>query len=184
METQKSRHTVIRQEEEKDHQAVYELVELAFRDSPESDHSEHLLVERLRQSPSFIPGLSLVAVGDGGRVEGHIMLTEVRIIPLSGKPAVSLALAPLSVLPDVQGHGIGSALIREAHRRAADMGYGSVVLLGHKDYYPRFGYRPAHTFGIRFPFDAPDECCMAVELHPGALDGISGTVRYDNAFGL
>ena len=56
------------------------------------------------------------------------------------------------------------------------------VLLGHKDYYPRFGYRRASAYGISFPFDAPDECCMAAELIEGGLDGIHGMVKYPDAF--
>ena len=75
-----------------------------------------------------------------------------------------------------------SAMIREAHRRAADSGYRSAVVLGHKDYYPRFGYRKAADFGIAFPFGLPQECCMAVELLPGGLEGVSGTVRYPRPF--
>ena len=95
---------------------------------------------------------------------------------------ISLALAPVAVLPEFQRQGIGSALIREAHRRAADSGYRSAVVLGHKDYYPRFGYRKAADFGIAFPFGLPQECCMAVELLPGGLEGVSGTVRYPRPF--
>ena len=88
----------------------------------------------------------------------------------------------VAVLPEFQRQGIGSALIREAHRRAADSGYRSAVVLGHKDYYPRFGYRKAADFGIAFPFGLPQECCMAVELLPGGLEGVSGTVRYPRPF--
>ena len=73
-------------------------------------------------------------------------------------------------------------LVREAHARASKAGYTGSVLLGHKDYYPRFGYRRASAYGISFPFDAPDECCMAAELTVGGLDGIHGVVKYPDAF--
>lgn len=171
----------VRQEEVCDREAVERVVELAFRQVAESDHTEHELVGRLRQSRSFVPQLSLVAVDGAGGVIGHVLMTEVSIVSV-GCRHVSLALAPVSVLPEWQRKGVGTALIREVHSRASRLGYGSAVVLGHKDYYPRFGYRPASGFGISFPFDAPDDCCMAVELLPGGLDGVHGVVEYDKAF--
>lgn len=83
---------------------------------------------------------------------------------------------------DHQEQHLGGLLIEEAHKAARAMGYGSAVLLGHKDYYPRFGYRKAIDHGIRFPFDAPQECCMVIELLPDALSGVTGTVRYPECF--
>ena len=173
----------IRQETPYDHATVYELIREAFATVEESDHSEQDLVERLRNSSSFIPELSLVAETEQGELVGHILLTRLRIIN-GAQVFPSLAVAPLSVLPSWQRQGIGSALIREAHRRAAALDYGSAVLLGHPQYYPRFGYLPAHRFGIRFPFEAPADCCMAVELLPDGLKGVQGRVEYDPAFGI
>ena len=173
----------IRQEMPHDHATVYELIRESFATVEESDHSEQDLVEHLRHSSSFIPELSLVAETGQGELVGHILLTRLRII--NGAQAFpSLAVAPLSVLPSWQRQGIGSALIREAHRRAAVLGYGSAVLLGHPQYYPRFGYLPAHRFGIRFPFEAPADCCMAIELLSCGLKGVQGRVEYDPAFGI
>ena len=83
---------------------------------------------------------------------------------------------------DHQEQHLGGMLIEEAHKTARAMGYDSAVLLGHKDYYPRFGYRKAIGYGIRFPFDAPQECCMVIELLPDALSGVTGTVRYPECF--
>ena len=173
----------IRQESPQDHTAVYELIRAAFASVEESDHSEQDLVERLRHSLSFIPELSLVAETGQGELVGHILLTRIRIID-GAQAFPSLAVAPLSVQPLWQRRGIGSVLIREAHRRAAALGYGSAVLLGHPGYYPRFGYLPAHHFGIRFPFDAPADCCMAIELLPDELKCVQGRVEYDQAFGI
>lgn len=170
----------IRQEQEKDYKAVYELIELAFRDVEESDQSEHLLVERLRKSEAFIPELSLVAE-KGDEIVGYILMTKVEIVS-DVKTVTSLALAPVAVLPEYQGLGIGATLICEAHKRAAELGYGSAVLLGHKDYYPKFGYKKAIDFGIEFPFDVPYEYCMAVELLPDGLENIQGMVKYSKAF--
>lgn len=171
---------IIRQEQTEDHNIVHKVVELAFKDVEESDHSEPFLVDKLRLTDAFVPELSLVAEADG-EIIGHILLTKVEIV--SEKESVlSLGLAPVSVLPKYQRQGVGSALIREAHKRAAKLGYGSVVLLGHKDYYPRFGYKQAIDFGIEFPFDVPHEYCMAIELHPEALKGVRGKIRYARPF--
>ena len=70
----------------------------------------------------------------------------------------------------------------EAHKRAASLGYGTAVLLGHKDYYPRFGYREAIKYGIEFPFDVPSEYCMVIELIPDTLHNVNGIVRYPSVF--
>lgn len=114
---------------------------------------------------------------------GHVLLSKVTIVSANGTHTV-LSVAPLSVLPEFQRRGIGGMLLREAHQRASALGYGGVLLLGHEDYYPRFGYKKASAFGIKFPFDAPDACCMAMELKANGLNGISGTVHYPDAFGL
>lgn len=127
----------IRQEQENDYKVVCELIELAFRNMEESDHREHLLVECLRKSEAFIPELSLVAEKNG-EIIGHILMTKVEIVS-DVKTTTSLALAPVAVLPKYQRQGVGGTLICEIHKRAAELGYGSAVLLGHKDYYPNSG---------------------------------------------
>lgn len=73
-------------------------------------------------------------------------------------------------------------LLMEAHKRAAALGYGTAVLLGHKDYYPRFGYREAIKHGIEFPFDVPSEYCQVIELIPDTLHSVNGIVRYPSDF--
>ena len=147
----------------------------------ESDHKEHLLVKRLRRSDAFIPELSLVAETQNGTIVGYILLTKVEIASAE-KKVLSLGLAPVAVLPEYQNRGIGSALIKEAHNRAVSAGYHSVVLLGHKDYYPRFGYKKAIDYDIRFPFDVPPEFCMVKELAPNSLNGVHGVVQYASEF--
>ncbi|MGL5937185.1 MAG: GNAT family N-acetyltransferase [Phocaeicola sp.] len=167
---------VIRQEVVEDYAMVFDLIERAFRSEKESDHKEQFLVTRLRGTESFIPQLSLVAVL-GSKIVGHILLTQIKI-----GDATSLALAPVSVLPEYQRDGVGSMLIKEAHLKAKELGYNSIILLGHKDYYPRFGYVKAEKFGIKLPFDVPSEFVMAIELLPDALENISGTVEYHPTF--
>lgn len=131
-----------------------------------------------------MPELSLVSeVEEDGqpRIVGHIFLTKIRI-KNEKKSFESLALAPVSVLPKFHGKGIGGKLITHAHDIAKDLGFESVVLLGHQDYYPRFGYRPTVDFGIELPFDVPAENCMAVELVEHGLSGVSGMVEYPPEF--
>ena len=170
----------IRQETSADYSGVFDLVEKAFRDLEQSDHQEHYLVERLRTSASFVPELSLVAeVGD--KLVGHILLTKVTIEGGQSR-AESLALAPVSVLPEYQGQGIGGMLIRQAHKEAIRLGFKSVVLLGHEKYYPRFGYNRADVYGILFPFNVPEENCMAIELVEDGLKNVQGTVRFAKEF--
>lgn len=171
----------IRKEEPRDYPEVYCLVQAAFREVEESDHTEHYLVERLRASEAFVPELSLVAETIEGKIVGYVLFTKVEIVANDAAKSL-LGVAPLAVLPDYQKQGIGGALLEEAHRRAIKSGYKAAVLLGHAAYYPRFGYRKASDFGIIFPFDVPDECCMAIELMPDALKNMEGNVRYAKEF--
>lgn len=170
----------IRIEESKDYQVVENIVRLAFESEEMSDHREHLLVNRLRQSKDFVPELSLVCEVDG-EVVGHILFTKIKIVS-SSTVFESLALAPVSVLPKYQKQGIGGALITEGHKQAKKLGYKSVVVLGHEAYYPKFGYQRASQYGIRLPFDVPDQNSMAIELVPYALDEVSGVVEYPKEF--
>lgn len=171
----------IQQADNKELQEICKLVETAFADMQESDHQEHYLVKRLYKSDTFIPELSLVAKTDDGKIAGYILLTKVKIVS-ENRTRTSLAVAPLAVLPEYQNNGIGGMLLKEAHKRAAALGYGTAVVLGHKDYYPRFGYCKAIEYGIEFPFDAPSEYCQVIELIPHALNGINGIVSYPAVF--
>ena len=171
---------IIRQETEKDYKLSETVVEKAFKNAEHTDHKEHLLVAKLRKSDAFIPELSLVAELDG-EIVGHIMLTKL-LIENGGSKYDSLALAPVSVVPEHQNKGIGSELISESLKIAKELGFKSVIVLGHDKYYPRFGFKPASTWGIKAPFDVPDEAFMALELEDGSLEDISGTVVYSKEF--
>lgn len=172
---------IIREERQKDFEKINQVVKAAFKNVEQTDHTEHLLVEKLRKSQAYIPALSLVAQTPQGEIVGHLLLSKAHIINGSQSFEV-LALAPLSVAPAFQRNSIGSKLIEAAHQRAKKLGYAAIVLLGHKDYYPRFGYKKASLFGVSFPFNAPDDCCMVAELRKNALRGISGVVCYSQAF--
>jgi len=170
----------IRQEKPADYGAVFELIEEAFRKLEISNHQEQFFVERLRKSDAFIPELSLVALLEN-KIVGHIVLSKIKI-KNEEKECQTLILAPVSVLPEFQNQGIGSQLIIEAHKKATELGFKSVILVGHEDYYPRFGYKKAVGFGIKQPFDVPEENNLAVELVENGLNDVSGTVEYPKYF--
>ncbi len=170
----------IRTENQQDYDKVDKVIMAAFKNMSESDQSEHLLVKRLRQEKTFNQELSIVACIEDNIV-GHILLTSI-FIKNKEEQFETLALAPVSVLPKFQKKGIGAQLILEAHRRAQFHDYKSIVLIGHEDYYPRFGYQRASSFDIRFPFEAPDQNCFAIELIKGSLANVFGEVVYPKAF--
>jgi putative acetyltransferase len=92
-------------------------------------------------------------------------------------------LAPMAVRPDWQKKGVGSRLVEEGLKRCKQSGYGAVVVLGHPDYYPRFGFSPSVNYGIESEYDVPVEVFMVKELRDGALDDCTGRIRYHKAFG-
>lgn len=170
----------IRKEENKDYKSVFNLIENAFKDEIYTDHKEQFLVERLRKSESFVPELSLLAEIDG-EIVGYVLLTKIKIVN-NDLQKTALALAPIAVLKKYQGKGIGGKLILEAHQRAKELGFDSVILLGHEKYYPKFGYKMTKNYGIKLPFEVPDENCMLIELTENALKDVSGTVAYPKEF--
>ncbi|PKR76857.1 GNAT family N-acetyltransferase [Halalkalibacillus sediminis] len=170
----------IRQETPNDYQATEKVVEAAFKNAEFTDHDEHNLVARLRKSEAFVPQLSLVAEDDNQLV-GHIMLSRIRINSES-KSIESLALAPVSVLPDYQGKGIGKELIMETLNQARILNFKSVIVLGHPEYYKKLGFRNASLWGIKAPFDVPDDAFMALELEEKSLADVTGVVQYPEAF--
>ncbi len=141
--------------------------ELAFEGPGEAG-----LVDALRDSAAWVPGLSLVAEVDS-EVVGHILFSLVEID--GGAPLLSLG--PMAVAPDRQRAGVGTALVERGLALAARTEYPLVVVVGHAAYYPRFGFEPARALGIDTPYDVPDETWLAVKL-PRYRDGIRGTVRY------
>ena len=127
-----------------------------------------------------------MALRDDG-VVGHILFSPIDIVRDSGDvPAVAqtpaLALAPMAVRPEYQRQGIGSALVRLGLKACRRAGHRIVVVLGHAEYYPRFGFTPAGESGVRAPFEVPDEVFMVLSLVDGGLDDVAGVVRYSAAF--
>lgn len=171
---------IVRQETEQDYKITENIVKNAFENAEHSDNKEHVLVARLRKSDVFIPELSLIAENNS-EILGHIMLTKLSINNNTNKYG-SLALAPVSVLPEYQNKGIGSRLIAESIKIAKKLGYKSIIVLGHEKYYPKFGFRPASKWGIKPPFEVKEEAFMALELEDYSLFGVSGNVEYSKEF--
>ncbi|WP_241138535.1 GNAT family N-acetyltransferase [Bacillus mycoides] len=169
----------IRQEQKNDYRKTEEVEKEAFLNEEFSDKKEHELVKRIRECDAFIPELSIVAVDE--EIVGHIMLSKITI-EQDGTTVDSLALAPVSVAPSHQKKGIGGKLIGAALEKAKELGYGSVVVLGHPEYYPKFGFKKASEWNIKAPFEVPEEVFMVMELTGNALEGVEGVVQYSSAF--
>jgi putative acetyltransferase len=102
---------------------------------------------------------------------------------LSGHSALKImGLAPLAVAPEHQRKGVGSALVRAGLDQCTLLGFGAVVVLGHPEYYHRFGFSSSVRFGIGCDYDVAESAFMVVELQAGFLCGASGTIKYHTAF--
>lgn len=173
---------LIRPEMPADRRAVRGILAAAFGNvDAEGLNDEARLVDRLRDEG--YARVSLVAEDDG-RVIGHVMFSAVAIqfaivTPRGALPALSLA--PLAVAPDRQREGVGSALVRRGLDECRHTGWRIVVVIGQPDYYARFGFDRQLARALDDPFSAGD-AFMALELRAGALDGVTGAVRYSPPF--
>ncbi len=165
----------IRQELKQDHARIKKINECAFE-----QEDEGRLVNKLRKKAQFILELSLVAEADK-MVVGHILLYPVKIISVHQKHT-TLSLGPMAVLPEYQKKGIGRKLIKEGLKRAKDFGFRSVIVVGHPEYYPKFGFTKASRWNIKIPFEVPDEVFMALEIVEGELQDKSGIIEYPAEF--
>jgi putative acetyltransferase len=166
---------VIRKEISLDYEAIKEVNNLAFNQKQEGE-----LIENLRKKPEFVSELSLVAI-HMNKIIGHILFFPVRIIA-ENITVKTLSLAPMSVLPDYQRKGVGGSLIEAGLLKAKKTGFISVVVLGHPEYYPRFGFRKASNWMIKEPFGVPDEVMMAIELKDGGLSFGGGLIEFPNEY--
>jgi len=164
---------MIRAERGGDEDGVRRVNEAAF-----GQPAEAALVDALRDAGAVIA--SLVAE-DEGVIVGHILFSPATLTAGSAATPVA-ALGPMAVLPERQGQGIGGALVRAGLAACRAAGYDLCIVLGHAEYYPRFGFRPSAPFGIRWERDVPAEVFMVAELVPGALAGRAGIVRYRPEF--
>ncbi|NIQ92198.1 MAG: N-acetyltransferase [Deltaproteobacteria bacterium] len=163
----------IRKEQPQDIPIIHQVNKRAFGQLLEAD-----LVDRLRRNCKDL--LSLVAVA-GNEIVGHILFSSVTV---EGEEttAKGMALAPMAVLPEYQRQGIGSKLVRAGIARLVSSNCAFVIVLGHADYYPRFGFEPAHSYGVRCEWEVPDDAFMILVLNESVMQGISGVARYRPEF--
>jgi len=160
----------IREECADDVAAVHHLNRRVFGQDQESN-----IVDALRANGAAL--LSLVATVDD-RVVGHIMYSPVSV----GGDVNGAALGPMAVLPEHQRQGIWSKLLETGNRKLKDAGCPCIIVVGHADYYPRFGFRPASTHGIKCEWDIPDDVFMLLVLDQAKMEGVSGLARYRHEF--
>ena len=167
----------IRPESKQEYDSICRLVQTAFKTARVSGGTEADMVKNIRGSEKYVPELALVAEMDG-KLIGYIMLSETTVS--NGiNTAVALNLGPVCSLVEHRNKGIGGELIKSAILKAKEMGYASVFLAGDCKYYNRFGFVPASKYGIKCQLDVPEElldCIMALELVPGALNGMTSVI--------
>ena len=163
----------IRPETPADAAAVYRVEAAAFGRPAEAE-----LVHKLQQDG--VESISLVALLDG-EVVGHILFSPV-MVKSNAEEFTAVALGPLAVSPQQQNKGIGSELCRQGLTTCKEAGHELVFVLGHSNYYPRFGFVPTAPLGLRCQFDVPEDAFMVVELVAGALRNKRGTVYYHPLF--
>lgn len=161
----------IREKRESDISSIRKVNDLAFGREVEAQ-----LVDALREAGAA--KLSLVAV-EGDEIVGHILFSPVTI---EGQKEEVAGLAPLAVVPSHQRMGIGKRLTEEGLKQLKEMGIPAVIVIGHPEYYPRFGFIPASRFGLCCEFPEAGDAFMALELTPHALSGKAGLVRLHPVF--
>ncbi len=160
----------IREEQARDEAGVRRVNTEAF-----GQPGEAAIVDALREHCS--DRLSLVAL-DGDDVVGHILFTPATLEQVEG-----VGLAPMAVQPSRQRDGIGSKLVRRGLDELRERGCPFVIVLGHPEYYPRFGFERASARGIRCKWEAPDEAFMILVFDEAVMAGISGLAHYRSEFG-
>jgi putative acetyltransferase len=163
---------MIRDATASDFAAIRQVVRHAFRQDDEAN-----LVEQLRADGHALA--ERVAASDIA-IQGHILYSPLAIVR-DGETLQAAALAPVSVLPAFQKSGIGGDLIRAGNAQCKELGCVGVIVLGHAEYYPRFGFSAALAESLQAPFSGPH--FMALEFEPGVFAG-GGKVRYAKAFGI
>ncbi len=164
---------IIRLETTEDKAAIRHVNQEAFGQKDEAE-----IIEKLRERGVLL--LSLVAVQDDV-VVGHIAFSPVEITS-ENSSFEAIALAPMAVLPAYQSKGIGSQLVLAGLNECRRSRHEIIVVLGHPNYYPRFGFVPAKRKGVKCEFEVPDEAWMVLELREGALAGRQGTVSFQLEF--
>jgi len=164
---------IIRPEQPEDIPTIRHVHNLAFGQPNEAD-----LVDALRRASVLT--ISLVAVQDS-HIVGHIAFSPVTISS-DTTTIEAIGLGPMAVLPEFQHQGIGSRLVESGLEACRQTDYGIIIVLGHPEYYPRFGFTPSKPHGIVWERDVPEEVFMVKELKEGALAQMQGVVKYNPEF--
>lgn len=160
----------IREERPDDIAAIRDVNKRAFNQDQEGN-----IIDALRSNGAAL--LSLVATLNG-RVAGHIMYSPITV----GDKLTGAALGPMAVLPEHQREGIGSKLVEAGNLKLKDADYPFIIVLGHADFYPRFGFQPASTFGITCEWEVPADVFMVLVLDQAKMQGVSGLAKYRHEF--
>jgi putative acetyltransferase len=171
-----SRTVSIRAERAGDETIIRRVNDAAFGGSREGG-----IVDAIRGTDRWVEGGSLVAVDGEARVVGHLLLSEGDLVAAEGTVRRIWMIGPVAVLPPVQRQGIGSALMTAAVALATDRGQPILCLVGHADYYPRFGFEPARAIDIEPPEPWADENWMALRL-PAWTPAVRGKAHFPAAF--
>lgn len=168
----------IRLEKPEDYRTVEELTRAAFNNPDRVERSqigcpmEHHMVHRLREKDGIM-NLNFVAEMNG-RIVGHIIYSHAHILQTDGSKIDVLDFGPISVCPEMQKAGVGSALMKHSIEEAKKLGYGAILFFGHPDYYPRFGFVDAREFNITDINGENYPAFIAMELVEGYLKNVAG----------
>jgi len=159
----------IREEHPSDVAVIRDLNKRSFDQDQEGN-----IVDALRSNGAVL--LSMVATLNG-RVVGHIMYSPLVVGEVTGA-----ALGPMAVLPEYQRQGIGSKLVEAGNRKLKDEGCPFIIVVGHPNYYPRFGFVPANTHGIECEWEVPTDAFMLLVLNQSKVQGVAGLAKYRDEF--
>jgi putative acetyltransferase len=160
----------IREERPGDVESIRDVNKCAF-----GQDLEGKIVDALRSNGAAL--LSLVAT-QNGKVVGHIIYSPASV----GDEVTGAALGPMAVHPEHQRQGIGIKLVEAGNRKLQEAGHPFIIVVGHANYYPRFGFRPASTHGIQCEWEVPDEVFMMLILDEAKMQGVSGLAKYRHEF--
>jgi predicted N-acetyltransferase YhbS len=166
---------LIREESKNDYDKIKKINDLAF-----GQENEGKMIEALRKTVDYNPKLLLVAERKK-KIVGYILFYPIKIKNEIEELTV-LSLAPMAVHPEYQNQGIGSKLVKRGIEVARKYGFSAVIVVGHPKYYPRFGFKPASNWGIKLPFDIPNNVFLAIELKEKSLKKCNGTVVYPKEY--
>ena len=171
----------LRLEKPSDYKKVENLTREAFWNVHVPGCNEHYLIHIMRNEDSFIKELDIVAEADG-EIVGNIVYTKAKILGDDGNSYNVICFGPISVLPEFQGMGIGGMLIEHTKKIAKQLGYGGILIYGDPEYYSRYNFVEAKTYGIGTPDNMYAVPLQACELYSGALQNCQGQFYEDEIY--